>query len=71
MVGIALKKAVFKKAHDRNFARRLTSRAVETLYPNLPNNLNLVIMPKTTVFNASVESLVKELQNVFPVDHGN
>jgi ribonuclease P protein component len=65
LVGIANSSKVFKKAHDRNRARRLAAQAVQNVYPNLSNSLNLVIMPKVSVLQASVEDLEKELVGVF------
>lgn len=64
LVGIANSKNYFKKAHDRNRARRLTSKAVETLYPSLNKNLNLVIMPKSQVLEKNLEQLIKEVESV-------
>lgn len=53
MVGIALKKDYFKLAVDRNRARRLTSKAMEVLYPKLKEKVNLILMPKTDVLKLS------------------
>ena len=64
LVGIALSKDQFKKAVDRNRARRLTSKAIEGLYPSLLNRLNLVIMPKAVVLEKSPDQLSNELKNV-------
>lgn len=63
-VGIAMSKGEAKKAHDRNRIRRLTSTAVQSIYPLLPNRLNLVIIPKSSVLTAKVEDLQKELESV-------
>lgn len=64
LVGIALSKAQFKQAHDRNRARRLTSKAIEELYSSLNHGLNLVIMPKGSVLDKSPEELIQELKDV-------
>jgi ribonuclease P protein component len=64
LVGIALAKQHFRKAHDRNRARRLTSKVVESQYSRLRNRLNLVIMPKVEVLVVPQETLIKELTNV-------
>lgn len=64
LVGIALTKGIFKKAHERNRARRLASFAIEKLYPRLPNNLNLVIMPKLAILEKSGEEVLKEVEDV-------
>lgn len=64
LVGISLSKKYFQGAVERNKARRLVSRAIEVLYPNLPKGLNLIIMPKTKVLSASIDEIVGELKNV-------
>src|SRR4051812_32976814 len=61
LVGISMSSKVFKKAHDRNRARRLAATAVQATYPNLINSLNLVIMPKESILQAKIEDLEKEL----------
>lgn len=45
-VGIATSGKFFKKAVERNRARRLTSAAFEMLYQNLPPNINILVLPK-------------------------
>lgn len=64
LVGIITPKQIFKKAYIRNRARRITSKVIEQIYPNLPNNLNLVIMPKADIFKKRVEELTNELTNI-------
>jgi ribonuclease P protein component len=64
-VGIALKTANFKEAHDRNRARRLVSAAVESIYETLPKGLQLVIMPKSNVLSLSKEEIQEELKVVY------
>lgn len=64
LVGIALSSQYFKKAHERNRARRLTSRVIENFYPGLRKGLNLVIMPKPRVLEFSPEELYLEIENV-------
>lgn len=48
-VGIATSSKTFKKAHDRNRARRITAAAFESLYNSLPNNINIVALPKAGI----------------------
>lgn len=64
LVGISLSKKHFKEAHDRNKARRFSSRVIEKLYNSLPSSLNLVIMPKTPILDQSEQSLIKEVSDV-------
>ena len=61
LVGIANSAKVFKKAHDRNRARRLAVTAIQKIYPNLSKSLNLVIMPKENILKATVEDVEREL----------
>lgn len=65
LVGIALTKKNFHKAHDRNRAKRLVSSAIEKVYPHLIHNLNLVIMPKVTVLQKASDELIKEFEDVY------
>ncbi len=64
LVGVAVSGKQFKEAHDKNRAKRLVFTAVQNIYPQLLNNLNLVIMPKAGVLNLSVEDIIKELEGV-------
>lgn len=70
-VGIALSSQYFKKAHDRNRARRLTSTAIQSLYSSLNKGLNLVIMPKLAVLENSPKELEKELADVKDIYSNN
>ncbi len=63
-VGISLSKKYFAKAHERNRARRVTSKAAESLYPDLRNKMNFVIMPKASVLETKWIDLSLELKNV-------
>lgn len=62
LVGIALKTEYFKKAVDRNRARRLISWAIEQLYPKLIPKLNLVLMPKTDILKFSSKEILEILE---------
>lgn len=64
LVGIALAKKSFSKAHDRNRAKRLTAAAIQLVYPDLIRNLNLVIMPKRGVLEVSSDEIGEELTGV-------
>lgn len=63
-IGIATSKNYFKKATDRNRARRLLSKAVESIYEALPRNINIVALPKVGVIDVKSEELSKELEMV-------
>lgn len=64
LIGIALSKSNFKRAHERNQARRKVSAAIESVYPSLKRGLNLVIMPKAQIINKDKNELADELKNV-------
>ncbi|MBI3485830.1 ribonuclease P protein component [Candidatus Daviesbacteria bacterium] len=71
LVGIAASKNNFKKAVDKNRARRLVSVAIQNLYPNLRNNLNLVIMPRAAILEKSPKDIEQTLKNVKAIYKSN
>lgn len=60
--GIALSGKYFKKAVDRNRARRLTSKALEEIYSRLPDNVNIVALPKQTILGVKSDEVFLELE---------
>jgi len=64
LIGIALSKHNFKDAVERNRAKRLTSKALEDLYPTLRKGIKLVIIPKASVLQKSPEELKGIFSNV-------
>lgn len=63
-IGIALSKSNFKKAVERNRARRLISKGFEELYSRLPEGINIIAMPKENVLKLSGEEVSKGLEEV-------
>src|SRR3989338_7023851 len=63
-VGIAPSSKVFKKATDRNRARRLVSAAFESLYKNLPNNINIMALPKAGITGVKSSDVLLDLEKV-------
>lgn len=61
-VGIAGSSKTFKKATERNRARRLTSKAFESLYSKLPNNINIVALPKAGVTSVKSGLVLLDLE---------
>lgn len=61
-VGIAVSSKTFKKATDRNRARRLVSVAFEVLYSRLPNNINIVALPKAGVLRVKSGDVLLDLE---------
>ena len=64
LVGVAMKSSVFKKAHDRSQAKRIAFQVLSAIYSQLPNSQNLVIMPKVDLSQVSVETLIKEVDDI-------
>ena len=63
-VGIALSKATFRKAVDRNRARRLLSKGFENLYNKLPSGINIVALPKKEVIELNSDQVTKSLEEI-------
>lgn len=61
-IGIATSKANFKKAVERNRARRVISKGFEDLYNFLPPGLNIVILPKVDVLKLKSEGVTEVLK---------
>lgn len=71
LVGISLSKGEFKKAHDRNRARRLVADAVREAYNRLLPNLNLIILPKNVILDHSsqeVKDTLEDVKDIFVAD---
>lgn len=64
LVGVAIKSGVFKEAHQRNQVKRIAFKVLESIYTRLPNQQNLVIMPKVSLDEVSVEALVSEIDGI-------
>lgn len=60
-IGIATSGKVFKKATKRNLARRLTSWAFEQLYFDLPQNANILALPKAGIVNVKSNDVLSDL----------
>lgn len=67
-VGIATSAAVFKKAVERNRARRIVSAAIETLYTKLPPNSNMVALPKSSILAVKSDLVLLDLEEA--LKHG-
>ncbi len=63
-VGIAVSGKVFKNATQRNRARRLVSSAFESLYKSLPENINIVALPKSGVIKVKSAEVLLDLKAV-------
>ena len=63
-VGIANSSKTFKKAHDRNRARRVVSAAFEILYFRLPEKINIVALPKEGCIEVKSGDVLIDLQEI-------
>lgn len=63
-VGIAVSAKTFKKAVDRNKARRMVSTAFERLYSKLPEKINIVAIPKEGALNVGSSQMGEALENM-------
>src|SRR5207249_2913243 len=61
-LGIALTSKIFRKAHERNRARRLVSAAFEKLFSQLKSNINIVALPKAGVLKVKSTEVQQELE---------
>ena len=62
-IGIALSGKNFKKAVERNRARRLISTAFQALYSNLPSSINIVALPKPGVLSVKSGDVLSDLES--------
>ncbi len=63
-VGIAVSSQTFKKAHERNRARRLVAEAFHNTYHLLPNTINIIALPKERVIEVKSNDVAKELEKI-------
>ncbi len=61
-IGIAVSSSLFKKATERNKARRVISAALEPLYSKLPQSINIVALPKTSVLDVKSGDVLLNLE---------
>lgn len=64
-IGIALTTKTFKKAHERNKAKRVISAAFEKLLPQLSKDINILVVPNSGVLEVKSEELKKEYEGLF------
>jgi len=61
-IGIAVSSKSFKKANERNRARRLVSSVFEALYSSLPSSINIVVLPKSGVLEVKSSEVLQDLE---------
>lgn len=60
-VGIAVSGKSFKKATDRNRAKRVVSQAFESVYNQLPKRVNILALPKSSVLSVKSGDILLDL----------
>ena len=60
-LGVIVGKAVSKKAVERNRIRRRTREAFRRVYPNIGNNIDIIIIPTQKVLKAPFADIVKSI----------
>lgn len=63
-IGIAVSSKHFKKAFERNRARRIVSAAIEALYLKLPVKINIVALPKTGALKVKSQDVLSDLEKI-------
>lgn len=61
-VGIAVSGKSFKKAHERNRAKRLVAEAFHNTYYLLPATINIVALPKAGILGVKSSDVVLDLE---------
>ena len=64
-IGIASSSKTFKKATDRNRARRLVSQAFQSIIQQLPSDINIVALPKVGVISVKSGDILSDLEETF------
>lgn len=61
-IGVAVSSEVFKKAIQRNRAKRLSFVAFESLYPLLPSHSNIMALPKADILDVKSQDVILDLE---------
>lgn len=61
-IGIATSSSIFKKATERNKARRLISASLEPLYSKLPKSINIIALPKIGIDKVKSGDVLLDLE---------
>lgn len=63
-IGIAVSSKYFKKATERNRARRLLSQAFQSIYCKLPTTINIVALPKQRILEVKSAEVLEDLERI-------
>lgn len=67
-IGIATSGKYFKKAHQRNRARRLVAQAFHNTYYLLPNTINIVALPKAPILKVKSQDVQLDLAKALNIN---
>lgn len=68
-VGIATSGKIFRKATQRNRARRVTSGALELIYNRLSKYINILALPKAGIINVKSKDVLSDLEDKLKKTH--
>lgn len=63
-IGIAVSGKTFKKAHERNRAKRLVAEAFQSTAYRLPPTANIVALPKVSILGVKSGTVLLDLEQV-------
>lgn len=63
-IGIAVSGKSFKKAHERNRAKRLAAEAFQSTAYRLPPTVNIVALPKEGILSVKSNDVLLDLEQV-------
>lgn len=63
-IGVAISSKNFRKATERNRTKRVAFQAFQSLYSSLPNNINIVALPKQMATSVKSGDLLLDLEAV-------
>lgn len=61
-IGIAVSGKSFRKAHERNRAKRLVAEAFHSAYTQLPAATNIVALPKAGILGVKSQDVLLDLE---------
>lgn len=62
-IGFIVSNKISKKAHERNYVKRLLRQTIRELVGNIKNGLLLVLLARKSILDASSEELKRELES--------
>lgn len=66
-LGIAVPSKVFKKANLRNRVRRIVSKAFESIFPLLPEDIHILVLPKASALEVKSFDIEADLRKYFSI----